>query len=84
VNSIDFADDFHTIGVRWESDSIEWFYDGQRVKKFEDVERIPQEKMFILANLAVGGAWPGAPTAATPFPAEFSIDYIRVWKPITG
>lgn len=30
-------------------------------------------------NLAVGGSWPGNPTAATPFPATMAVQYVRVW-----
>jgi beta-glucanase (GH16 family) len=35
---------------------------------------------FMILNLAVGGSWPGSPNASTPFPAEFLIDYVRVYK----
>jgi beta-glucanase (GH16 family) len=35
---------------------------------------------FIVLNLAVGGAWPGNPDAATPFPAEMLVDYVRIYK----
>ena len=34
--------------------------------------------MFLVVNLAVGGDWPGAPDARTPFPAALLIDWIRV------
>jgi beta-glucanase (GH16 family) len=84
VNSIDFADGFHTVGVRWEKDSIEWFYDGQRVKRFVGTDQIPHMEMFLLANLAVGGDWPKSPDSTTQFPADYQIDWIKVWKPITG
>jgi beta-glucanase (GH16 family) len=40
--------------------------------------------MYLLANLAVGGTWPGAPDASTPFPATFEIDYIRAYAPSTA
>ena len=33
-----------------------------------------------LANLAVGGNWPGMPDATTPFPGYMDIDYIRVYQ----
>jgi beta-glucanase (GH16 family) len=36
--------------------------------------------MYLLANLAVGGTWPGDPDASTPFPASMIIDHIRVWQ----
>jgi hypothetical protein len=30
-------------------------------------------------NLAVGGNWPGYPDATTVFPAEMTVDYVRVY-----
>jgi hypothetical protein len=35
--------------------------------------------MYLLANLSIGG-WVGSPDVSTPLPAEFEIDYIRVWQ----
>lgn len=37
-------------------------------------------KFFFILDLAVGGDWPGAPDAATRFPAEMLVDYVRVWQ----
>ncbi len=31
-------------------------------------------------DLAVGGDWPGAPDATTPFPSYFEVDYIRAYQ----
>jgi beta-glucanase (GH16 family) len=84
INSTDFADGFHTVGMRWDKDKIEWFYDGQRVKRFVGTDQIPHMQMFLLANLAVGGEWPGNANSTTQFPADYQIDWVRVWKPITG
>ena len=38
--------------------------------------------MIIIANLAVGGtgSWPGPPDRYTQFPAQYKIDYIRVYQ----
>ena len=33
---------------------------------------------YLILNTAIGGSWPGAPDANTAFPAEHSIDYVRV------
>ncbi len=41
---------------------------------------ISRKSMFLLANLQVGGPWAGIPNANTVFPANYDIDYIRVWK----
>jgi beta-glucanase (GH16 family) len=40
--------------------------------------------MYIIANLAVGGDWPGNPDATTRFPGSMDIDYIRVYQRRTG
>ena len=73
----DFSRDFHTFAVEWSADKITWFVDG--VKRHELSGQSPQGPMYLLANLAVGGDWPGAPDASTQFPATFSIDYVRAY-----
>jgi beta-glucanase (GH16 family) len=41
----------------------------------------PFDRPFhLLLNLAVGGGLPGAPDHTTVFPAEFVVDYVRVYK----
>ena len=74
----DMSADFHTYGVDWQADYITWYFDGQQVFKTATPAGL-NEPMYILANLAVGGNWPGSPNATTPFPAEYQIDYIRVY-----
>ena len=45
----------------------------------------PFDRPFhLLLNLAIGGGLPGAPDASTPFPAEFVIDYVRVYQRAAG
>ena len=35
---------------------------------------------FLILNLAVGGDWPGYPDDTTPFPAQYEVDYVRVYQ----
>jgi hypothetical protein len=71
---------FHTYGVDWEPDTITWYFDGQKV--FQTATPADLNKpMYMLADLAVGGFWPGSPDAQTPFPAGMQIDYIRAYQP---
>ncbi len=77
----DFSADYHTFAVDWEPDAIIWYVDG--VERFRVTENIPAEPMYILANLAVGGDWPGMPDETTVFPNTMDIDYIRVYKRAT-
>lgn len=76
--SEDFANGFHTIGMLWEPDKLVWYVDGK--EQVRHTEHIPQEPMYMLANLAIGGQWAGSPDKTTVFPAQFDIDYIRAYK----
>ncbi|NIX76186.1 family 16 glycosylhydrolase [Microvirga terricola] len=70
---------FHTYGVDWEKDKIAWYHDG--VKIYETATPADMNKpMYMLANLAVGGDWPGSPNSSTHFPATMQIDYIRAYR----
>jgi beta-glucanase (GH16 family) len=74
----DFSRDYHTFAVEWTPESLVWFVDG--VKRHQVSGQSPRGPMYVLANLAVGGDWPGAPDASTQFPAAFDIDYIRAYE----
>lgn len=76
----DFSADWHTYAVDWEPHSITWYIDGVARRTFTDQDLIPAAPMYLVANLAVGGSWPGSPDASTHFPAAFEIDYVRVWQ----
>jgi beta-glucanase (GH16 family) len=76
----DFSADWHTFGVDWQPDAIVWYVDGIERWRYTDVAHIPSQPLYLLANLAVGGDWPGPPDEMTPFPSFFEIDYVRVWK----
>jgi len=70
---------FHTFAVSWDQRDLIWYIDGGeagRVPTPEDMHK----PMYMLANLAVGGNWPGAPDASTCFPAKLMIDYIRAYR----
>lgn len=82
---IDFAEGFHTFGCEWGTDFLKWFVDGRLVRHVAPWRWLTNAgadpgPANIIANLAVGGAWPEAPTTDTRFPASLDIDYIRVWQ----
>jgi beta-glucanase (GH16 family) len=74
----DYTTGFHTIGFDWEPDRLVWYVDDHEQCRMTD--HIPNERMYVLINLAVGGAWPKSPDATTPFPSSFDIDYVRVYQ----
>jgi beta-glucanase (GH16 family) len=57
---------------------VVWYFDGGEVYRVG--ADLPHQPMYIIANLAVGGNWPGSPDETTVFPAYFDIDYIRVYR----
>ncbi len=75
---IDFSTDFHTFGVEWSADELTWFVDNQALYSID--HDIPDVSMYLLANMAVGGYWPGRPDETTPETSSFEIDYIRVYQ----
>ncbi|MEZ4863303.1 MAG: glycoside hydrolase family 16 protein [Caldilineaceae bacterium] len=74
----DFSEDFHIFGLEWSPTEIIWSIDY--VERYRTTRGVPHEPMFLLANLAVGGNWPGDPDSLTPFPSYFDIDYIQVYE----
>ena len=53
--------------------------DRRPVRWTIDPRPLGAEVRAIDVTLAVGGNWPGPPNKATRFPAEFAVDYVRVW-----
>jgi beta-glucanase (GH16 family) len=74
-----FAAGWHTFGLEWKPDSLTWFVDGVPRWVITDVEQIPQEPMYLVANLAVGGDFTERPNAETKFPAALEVEYVKVW-----
>jgi beta-glucanase (GH16 family) len=75
---VDLSQDFHEYGTLWTADRITFYLDGQEVYSMATPAGM-NEPMYLLAGLAVGGNWPGAPDDTTAFPAHFQIDSIKAW-----
>jgi len=80
---------FHTYAVEWDSSSIRWYMDSNNFVTANILNNINGTEEFhlphfILLNMAVGGAWPGDPNSSTVFPANYQIDYVRVYQQGTG
>jgi len=73
------ADGWHTVRLDWQPQRLTWFIDGEQVWRVTG-SQVPDEPMYLVLNLAVGGVYPGPPDDATKFPATFEIDRIRVTK----
>jgi beta-glucanase (GH16 family) len=79
----DFAERSHAFAVEWLPGRVRHFVDGVLVADRDMAWRHDDGRdagaAHVLVNLAVGGRWPGAPTAES-LPARLSIQHIRVWQ----
>lgn len=79
--SSDWTQEFHTFGMAWSPSEVIYYVDGAETRRVSDDDYlITGQAMYLIANLAVGGDWPGSPDASTQFPATFEIDYIRAYE----
>lgn len=85
INNQAVADAFHLFAIEWETNRIRWFLDNQLYFTVTPAS-LPSGKswvfdrpQFLLLNLAVGGSWPGNPTATNVFPQRLEVDYVRVY-----
>lgn len=67
---------YHTYAINWQAGATTWYVDGVARGTAPSVTR----PMYLLINLAVGGDWPGAANASTPFPSSFDISDVHVWQ----
>ncbi len=82
--TFNIADDFHTYAVEWDAEQISWFFDGEKYSTFTRADvgnRVWafDQPFFIILNLAIGGTLGGFVSPETAFPAEYQIDYVRVF-----
>ena len=73
------AAQFHDYGVLWTPKTLDYYIDGRKTASIPTT-RDATKPMYLLANLAIGGHWPGDPDATTAMPARMEIDHIRAWR----
>jgi beta-glucanase (GH16 family) len=75
----------HTYAAEWEPGEIRWYVDGvltyTRTRATTPwLDEAFSRPFYLRLNLAVGGGWPGSPTTQTALPADFDVDYVRVYQ----
>lgn len=71
------AGQWRTVALDWAPGALRMYLDGRLVWSLES-ELVPDEPMYLVLNLAVGGHYPGPPDSATQFPAVFAIDHVWI------
>ncbi|MFT4049939.1 MAG: glycoside hydrolase family 16 protein [Solirubrobacterales bacterium] len=79
----DLTGEWHTYGLKWSANQMDFYIDGTKRVTVDRAERIPQEPMYLIFMMAIGDPVIAAPyyPGATPSPAgsQMKIDYVRVW-----
>lgn len=76
---------FHLYEANWTPDSITFYVDGMEVYQFTPTKKNEEtwpfnQPFYILVNMAIGGNFGGPEVDDSIFPAEYVIDYIKVYK----
>lgn len=85
-NLPDLSADYHNYWVRHLPNEITFGIDGQTLGTLtpdslpDGATWVYNRPMQAILNMAVGGAWAGAPNSTTPFPSNMSVDWVR-WDP---
>lgn len=82
----DIEEGFHTYGVDWTKDKMDFYVDGTIVYTFNPTNKTEAEwpfdqPFYCILNVAIGGNFGGPHVDDTIFPQEFIIDYIKVYAP---
>jgi beta-glucanase (GH16 family) len=77
---------FHVYGLEWQPGKVTFLLDRRPYGELTAADLPPAGRWVydhpfrLLLTLAVGGAFAGAPTAHTPWPARMVVDWVRVFK----
>jgi beta-glucanase (GH16 family) len=81
-----FSEDFHVFAVEVEANRIRFEVDGNVYQEVRQ-DLLPTgtswpfgKPFFVILNVAVGGAYVGAPDVTTVFPQKMLVDYVRYYQ----
>lgn len=76
----DPSENFHRYALEWQEGQLNWYIDDKKVYTYKG--ETPKEKMFILLGIYQGAFpnWAGETNLNMPYPRDFEIDYVRVFK----
>lgn len=62
------------------ADKIVWYIDRKEVFRTPTPADMKEVPMYLMLNLAIGGAWGGYPDPSTSWPANFLIHLVTAWQ----
>src|SRR6185312_3627465 len=70
---------YHEYAVDWTPTTITWYFDNKPVLSEPTPSDMINTPMYMIANLAMGGGWPGNVNSTTPLPAQMRIANIQAY-----
>lgn len=76
---------FHTYGVDWTAEKMDFYVDGKKVYTFHPKDKNEavwpfNQPFYFILNVAIGGNFGGPKVDDAIFPQNFIIDYIKVYQ----
>lgn len=67
--------DTYLIRFEWSAEEMVWYLNDEKIYSIQ--KNVPNQHMYMIMNLAVGGIWPGEPDESTIFPTSFEIEVLE-------
>ena len=82
---LDIEEGFHTYGVNWTKEKMDFYVDDQLVFTFNPKDKSEEvwpfdQPFYIIINMAIGGNFGGPEVDDKIFPQEFIVDYVKVYS----
>ena len=75
---VDLSEDFHVYGLEWDESGMKFYLDHEL---YWEIDQSPDYPMVTLPQINDGdGGWIGDLDRSIPYPKEFLVDYLRVYK----
>ena len=72
------SDDFHVYAINWEPEKLTYYVDGKSIGEYTGAG-LPSKPLYVIVSCRTGG-WAGTFVDESTLPADFEIDYVRVYQ----
>jgi beta-glucanase (GH16 family) len=81
VFPFDLTAGFHVYAFEWNADGVIWYVDGKEIHR---TNRTAHRPFFVRLGLyEKSNDWAGAIDPKQPYPKDYDIDYVRVYRKAT-
>ncbi|MEM8530191.1 MAG: family 16 glycosylhydrolase [Chloroflexota bacterium] len=81
ITTVNYASDFHTFGVEWNTDELIWYIDGEEYWRVDNPGgNFDAHEMYMQFNMHSGNGWSGQPDMNDTKPCYMKVDHVRAWQ----